>query len=89
MANPFAVGLVVGVGLKWLSPYVLPVIGAVVRPLARVNIKPVAKVGIKVSWMGIERGRELIAYVGETVQDAMAEARAEIVRDANPPMDKA
>jgi hypothetical protein len=89
MANSsFAVGLVVGVGLKWLSPYFVPVLGAVVRPLTRVDLKPLAKASIKVGWLGMERGRELAAYLGETVQDAMAEARAELVRDGRSTVDK-
>jgi hypothetical protein len=47
-----------------------------------------AKAGIKASWLGLERGRELVAYVGETVQDALAEARHELVRDAQSSVEK-
>ncbi len=88
MANKFVVGLVAGVGLKWVAPYVLPVVGALVRPLLQIDIKPLAKATIKVGWLGLERGRELAAYLGETVQDAVAEARHELVRDAQPPVEK-
>jgi hypothetical protein len=88
MANKFAIGLLVGVGLKWVSPFVVPMARALVRPLAQVNVKPLAKAGIKVGWIGLERGRELMAYLGETVQDAMAEAREELVHEANPPLDR-
>jgi len=63
-------------------------LGAVVRPLTQVNVKPLAKASIKVGWIGIERARELVAYLGETVQDAVAEAREELVRDDNPPLDR-
>lgn len=82
MANKFVVGLVVGVGVKWVAPYVVPVLGALVRPITQVNVKPLAKAGIKVGWLGLERGRELFSYVGETMQDAFAEARHELLRDA-------
>lgn len=82
MANKIVVGVAVGVGATWVAPYVLPVFGALLRPLARVNVKPLAKAGIKVGWLGLERGRELLAYVGETMQDALAEARHELVREA-------
>jgi hypothetical protein len=88
MANKFVVGIVAGVGLKVVAPYVLPVLGALIRPLAQLDVKPLAKAGIKVGWLGLERGRELIAYLGETVQDAMAEARNELVSEAQPPVDK-
>jgi hypothetical protein len=82
MANKFVVGLAVGVGLKWVAPFVVPVLGALIRPVAHVNVKPLAKAGIKVGWLGLERGRELITYLGETMQDALAEARHELVSEA-------
>ena len=88
MANKYLVGIIAGVGLKVVAPYVLPVLGALVRPLTRVDVKPLAKAGIKVGWLGLERGRELVAYLGETVQDALAEARHELVQEAQPPVDK-
>lgn len=85
MANKFVVGLVVGVGVKWVAPYVVPVLGALVRPITQVNVKPLAKAGIKAGWLGLERGRELFSYFGETMQDAFAEARHELLRDAESP----
>jgi uncharacterized protein DUF5132 len=88
MANKLVVGIVVGVGLKWVAPVVLPVLGALVRPIANINVKPLAKAGIKVGWLGVERGRELVAYLGETMQDALAEARHELVRDAQASVEK-
>jgi hypothetical protein len=89
MANAFAVGLVVGVGVKWLSPYLLPVCGAFLRPLARVDVKPLTKAGIKLAWMGLERGREWMTHLSETVEDALAEAREEIVSAEQAPVEKA
>ena len=88
MANKIVVGVAVGVGATWVAPYVLPVLGALLRPLTKVNVKPLAKAGIKVGWLGLERGREIVAYVGETMQDALAEARHELVREAQASVEK-
>jgi hypothetical protein len=88
MANKYVVGIAVGVGVTWVAPHVLPVLGALVRPLTRVNVKPLAKAGIKAGWLGLERGRELVAYLGETMQDALAEARHELVREAQVSVEK-
>ena len=88
MANKFVVGIVVGVGVKWVAPYVVPVLGALLRPVTHLNVKPLAKAGIKVGWLGLERGRELVTYLGETMQDALAEARHELVREAQAPVEK-
>jgi hypothetical protein len=89
MANKFVVGLVVGgIGMKWVAPIVVPVLGALLRPITKVNVKPLAKAGIKVGWLSLERGRELAAYIGETVQDALAEARHELVQEAEAPAEK-
>ncbi|HWO09397.1 MAG TPA: DUF5132 domain-containing protein [Polyangiaceae bacterium] len=82
MANKIVVGVVLGVGASVVAPFVLPVLGALLRPITQVNVKPLAKAGIKFGWLGLERGRELVAYVGETMQDALAEARHELVREA-------
>ena len=89
MANKFVVGLVVGgIGLKWVAPLVVPVLGALLRPLSQVNVKPLAKASIKVGWLSLERGRELASYIGETMQDALAEARHELAREAQAPTEK-
>jgi hypothetical protein len=76
----FVTGIAVGIGLKWLSPHLLPVVGELLSPLTRLDVKPLAKASLKAGWLGLERGRELLAYVGETVQDVVAEAREELVR---------
>ena len=88
MANKYVVGIAIGVGIKWVAPYVLPVLGAMVRPITHVDVKPLAKAGIKAGWLGLARGRELVVYLGETMQDALAEARHELVRDAQSPVEK-
>lgn len=89
MANKFVVGIVLGgIGMKWVAPLVAPVLGALVRPLTQVNVKPLAKASIKVGWLGLERGRELMSFLGETMQDALAEARHELVREAQAPVEK-
>lgn len=80
MANKLFVGIAVGVGLKWLSPHLLPVVAELLSPLTRLDVKPRAKAGLKAGWLGLERGRELFAYLGETVQDVVAEAREELAR---------
>jgi hypothetical protein len=81
MANKlFVTGIAVGIGLKWLSPHFLPVVGELLSPLTRLDVKPLAKAGLKAGWLGLERGRELLSYLGETVQDVVAEAREELVQ---------
>lgn len=89
MANKIVVGIVLGgIGIKWVAPLVVPVLGALVRPLMHVDVKPLAKAGIKVGWLGLERGRELASYLGETIQDALAEARHELTREGQAPTEK-
>ncbi|MEO8183962.1 MAG: DUF5132 domain-containing protein [Deltaproteobacteria bacterium] len=83
----FVAGVALGIGVKWLSPYFVPVLGALVSPITRLEVKPLAKASLKAGWLGLERGRELFAYLGETVQDVFAEAREELVRAEKPPVD--
>jgi hypothetical protein len=85
--SAFAAGLALGIGVKWLSPYLMPVLGALVSPLTRLELKPLAKASVKAGWIGLERGRELFAYLGETAQDVFAEAREELVRAEKNPTD--
>jgi hypothetical protein len=88
MANKFVGGIALGIGVTWLAPVIVPVLGAVLRPLLRLDVKPIAKGAMKVAWLGLERGRELAAYLGETVQDSVAEARAELAKEARNAMEK-
>jgi hypothetical protein len=77
-----AAGICIGVGIKWLAPFFRPLLGAAVSPLARLQVKPLAKASIKAGWIGLERGRELLSYLGEAAQDVLAEARDELAQDA-------
>jgi hypothetical protein len=84
----FVTGLAVGIGVKWLAPFFAPVLGALISPLTRLEVKPLAKASVKAGWIGLERGRELFAYLGETVQDVLAEAREELVQADKPAVDR-
>ena len=88
MANKFVGGIALGIGVTWLAPVIVPVLGAMLRPLLQLDVKPVAKEAMKFAWLGLERGRELAAYLGETVQDSVAEARAELAKEAKTAMEK-
>lgn len=65
--------LVVGVGLAFaatvLAPIVVPVMGRVGRPLAKSLVRG--------GMLMYEKGREAVAVAGESVEDMMAEIRAE------------
>ena len=63
-------GLVVGVGAAVVAPLLAPVIGGVVRPLA--------KTAIKAGLLAVDAGREGLARLEEAIGDMAAEARAEL-----------
>lgn len=63
-------GLGIGLGASILAPAVVPLVGAVVRPLAKAAIKG----GIIL----YERGKEMMAEVREVTEDLAAEAQAEL-----------
>jgi hypothetical protein len=88
MANRFVGGIALGIGVTWLAPVIVPVLGAMLRPLLQMDVKPVAKGAMKFAWLGLERGREFAAYLGETMQDSVAEARAELAKEAKIAMEK-
>ena len=73
-------GVALGFGLKWAAPYFTPVLGALVSPIRRLQVKPRAKASLKASWIGLERSREFFAYLGETMQDVLAEAKDELAQ---------
>ena len=67
--------LAVGAGVVLLAPVVIPVIGAVVKPLA----KAVIKGGI----MAYEGAKVSIAETKETIEDLAAEAKAEVTEEGS------
>jgi len=71
LGNGLSVGsLAVGAGLVLLVPVVIPVVGAI--------LKPVAKAVIKGSLMAYEGAKVSIAETRETLEDLAAEAKAEM-----------
>lgn len=69
LKNNIVVGLGVAVAAMALAPLLLPVLGGVGRPLA----KSLVKGGMAL----FEKGRESLALAGESLEDMMAEIRAE------------
>jgi hypothetical protein len=63
-------GLAIGAGAALLTPVVLPVLGALV--------KPVVKAAIKGGMLLYEKGEVLSAEVKETFEDLAAEAKSEL-----------
>ncbi|MFH0729535.1 MAG: DUF5132 domain-containing protein [Pseudomonadota bacterium] len=71
LINGFSVGsLAVGAGIVLLAPIVIPMVGAVLKPLAKAIIKGglIAYQSAKVS----------LAETKETIEDLAAEAKAEM-----------
>ena len=60
----------VGIGTVMLAPTLLPIVGQV--------IKPVAKVAIKGGILAYVWSRERLAELGEAAEDVYAEAKAEM-----------
>jgi hypothetical protein len=69
----FGTSIAIGAGAVLLAPVVIPVIGSIMKPLAKAAIKGgiLAYEGVKVS----------IAETKETLEDLAAEAKAEISQD--------
>ncbi len=73
--NGMSMGSVaMGAGVVLLAPVVIPVIGAI--------LKPVAKAIIKGGIMAYEGAKVSIAETKETIEDLAAEAKAEIGAEA-------
>jgi hypothetical protein len=62
-----------GAGVVLLAPVVIPVVGAI--------LKPVAKAVIKGGIMAYEGAKLSIAETKETIEDLTAEAKSEIQQD--------
>jgi hypothetical protein len=67
--NNLMVGVGVALGATVLAPVLIPVLGSIGRPFAKSLIKG--------GMMLYEKGREAVAVAGESVEDMMAEIRAE------------
>lgn len=62
-------GLVIGIGAAVLAPVILPVLAGVAKPLA--------KAAMKSGLLLYNKGKEVIAEVGEVTEDLWAEAKTE------------
>jgi len=62
-------GIGLGAGAAWTMPFVGPVLVAIARPLT----KALMNQGI----LGFEKASEQLAHVAESLQDLLAEVRAE------------
>lgn len=71
--NLSAGNLAIGVGIVLLAPVILPVVGAIVKPLVKAGIK-----GVLVTYEG---AKVAIAETKEALEDITAEAKAEIAGD--------
>lgn len=67
-------GAAIGVGAALVAVAALPAIMRAGRPLARAALKS----GILL----LEKGREVIAEAGETLEDLVAEVRAELAQES-------
>ena len=68
--NKVVTGLVIGVGASILLPKLLPVLTESAKPL----IKGLMKSGL----LCFEKGKEVIAEIGETTEDLWAEVKTEL-----------
>ena len=69
-----AAGLAIGLGAVVLGPIVLPILAGAGKPMAKAAIKG----GIAL----FEKGKETAAEFGEVFEDIVAEAKAELVEEA-------
>ena len=72
-----APGIIAGIGAVLLAPVLLPIVAGVGKPL----VKSVIKGGIGL----YERSKGTFAEMGETWEDMVAEARAEIADEKQTP----
>jgi hypothetical protein len=70
-------GLAIGIGAAILTPIILPIVASIAKPLTKSAIKG----GIIL----YEKSRETIAELGETVEDLVAEVKAELAQEHAPP----
>jgi len=65
--------VLIGIGALILAPTVVPILGAVAKPLV--------KAAIKGGLIFIYKGRELISETAEALEDVAAEVRAELIAE--------
>lgn len=73
-----APGIIAGIGAVLLAPVVVPVVAGIG--------KPIAKSLIKGGLVLFEKSRGAVAELGETWEDIVAEARAEMAEDKHSPV---
>ena len=66
-------GVAIGLGALILAPTIIPIVGSIVKPLAKAAIKG----GIVL----MDKGKELIAETREVLEDLTAEAQAELSQE--------
>ena len=66
-------GVAIGLGALILAPTIIPIVGAIVKPLAKAAIKG----GIVL----VDKSKELIAETMEVLEDLTAEAKAELSQE--------
>lgn len=76
----FVFGLCVGIGAG--------IAGREVAPTIRRIGKPFTKAALKVTLQALERGIEAASHLGESLDDLIAEAKAEIEEPTPKPQDK-
>ena len=73
----FTLGLLAGIGLSVLGPVLIPAVARIGRPAA--------KAAIVAGLTAYERSREVIAELGEGMEDLYAEAHAEMGQRSRQP----
>jgi hypothetical protein len=66
-------GFAGGIGAALILPFILPVVSQTARPIAKVLLKQ--------TLLAVERLRTLIARSSESLEDLIAEARAEVAQE--------
>ena len=77
--------VLLGIGILILAPTIIPIIGTVVKPLAKATIKT----GLSI----VQKGRELVSEAAEAFEDITAEVKTEMIAEradhaANPQADE-
>jgi hypothetical protein len=73
MENAGKPGLIAGIGAVLLAPVIIPIVAGI--------SKPIAKSIIKGGMVAYEKSKGAFAELGETWEDMVAEARAELAED--------